>query len=231
MTAPPRPRNLPLFSRQYALVLLLVLVGLSSIGCQRQRAERDALWDQATEQQAEIERLRQANDALMIDAADAPRLRARVAELEAQLAAARATPGPTTNRGDTGFEDIDDVEAERSGNTVTVRVASDILFASGKVDLKRTAQSTLAEVAGVLRSQYAGNTIRVEGYTDTDPIRKSGWKDNLELSLQRAAAVHRYLQQRGIDAERMYAAGFGATNTRGSKAASRRVEIVVVLGE
>ena len=214
------------------VVLVLVLIGLTSVGCQRSIDERNALMDQNREAQAEINRLRLANDALMNDLASANGEISRLLEENAALRAAKATPAPTpppsTN---TGFEGIDDVDAERTGNTVTVRVASDILFSSGKIDLKSTAKRTLADVAGVLKAQYGGKTIRVEGYTDTDPIRKSGWKDNLELSLQRSAAVHRYLQAQGIDAERMYAAGFGATNTLGSKAASRRVEIVVVLSE
>ena len=107
----------------------------------------------------------------------------------------------------------------------------DILFDSGKVDLKGSAKSTLNQIAGVIRSEYSGNTVRVEGYTDSDPIRKSKWKDNLELSLQRAAAVHRQLQSQGIAAENMYAAGFGEARQRGSKDKSRRVEIVVVLQE
>jgi chemotaxis protein MotB len=211
-------------------VLLLVLIGLTSVGCQRSIDERNALMDQNREAQAEINRLRLANDALMADLAAAnaeiQRLLAENTRLRSQ-----STPAPSTNQGSTGFENIKDVESERVGNTVTVRVASDILFSSGKIDLKSSAKQTLNEVSGVLSSKYGGKTIRVEGYTDTDPIKKSGWKDNLELSLQRSAAVHRYLQQQGIDAERMYAAGFGATNTLGSKAASRRVEIVVVLSE
>lgn len=213
------------------VVLLLALIVLTSIGCQRSVAERNALMDQNREAQAEIDRLRMANDSLLADLASANSEISRLIAENASLRAAKApTPPPTTNRG-TGFEGIDDVTSERSGNLVTVRVASDILFSSGKVDLKSTAKRTLADVSSVLNAKYSGKTIRVEGYTDTDPIKKSGWKDNLELSLQRAAAVHRYLQQQGIDAERMYAAGFGATNTLGSKAASRRVEIVVVLSE
>jgi chemotaxis protein MotB len=213
------------------VVLLLMAIALTSVGCQRSVAERNALMDQNREAQAEIDRLRMANDALLADLGSANSEISRLIEENASLRAAKApTPEPTTNRG-TGFEGIDDVTSERSGNLVTVRVASDILFSSGKVALKSTAKRTLADVSRVLSSEYAGKTIRVEGYTDTDPIKKSGWKDNLELSLQRSAAVHRYLQQQGIDAERMYAAGFGATNTLGSKAASRRVEIVVVLSE
>lgn len=213
------------------VVLLLALIALTSVGCQRSVAERNALMDQNREAQAEIDRLRMANDALINDLGSANAEVSRLLAENASLRAAKApTPPPSTNRG-TGFEGIDDVTAERSGNLVTVSVASDILFSSGKVDLKSTAKRTLADVSRVLNSEYGGKTIRVEGYTDTDPIKKSGWKDNLELSLQRSAAVHRYLQQQGIDAERMYAAGFGATNTLGSKAASRRVEIVVILSE
>lgn len=214
------------------VVLLLALIALTSVGCQRSIAERNALMDQNREAQAEIDRLRMANDALINDLGSANAEASRLLQENAALRASKASSGPTTNESrTTGFEDIDDVTSERSGNTVTVRVASDILFSSGKVDLKSTAKRTLADVSGVLKSQYSGKTIRVEGYTDTDPIKKSGWKDNLELSLQRSAAVHRYLQQQGVDPERMYAAGFGATNTLGSKAASRRVEIVVVLSE
>ena len=213
------------------VVLMLALIALTSVGCQRSIAERNALMDQNREAQAEIDRLRLANDSLINDLGSANAEASRLLAENASLRASKGpTPQPTTNRR-TGFEDIDDVTSERSGNTVTVSVASDILFSSGKVDLKSTAKRTLADVSSVLKSQYGSQTIRIEGYTDTDPIKKSGWKDNLELSLQRSAAVHRYLQKQGVDAERMYAAGFGATNTLGSKAASRRVEIVVVLSE
>lgn len=217
------------------VALLLVLIGLTSVGCQRSIAERDALMDQNRELQANLDRERMAQDSLQSELAFANAEVSRLIDENAQLRTAQAqapTPPPTTNGSrTTGFENIDDVTVERSGNTVTVRVASDILFSSGKVDLKSTAKRTLADVSRVLKSKYTGKTIRVEGYTDTDPIKKSGWKDNLELSLQRSASVHRYLQKQGIDAERMYAAGFGATHTLGSKAASRRVEIVVVLSE
>ena len=217
------------------LAFLLILISLTSVGCHRSVAERDALMAQNIEAQNEIDRLRQTLDALRAQAASVPGLEARIAELEAEIARLRAQlaakPAAPTNTGATGFEGIDNIDAERRGNLVTVRVASDILFSSGKVALKNSSKTTLNDVAGVLQSKYGSKTIRVEGYTDTDPIRKSGWKDNLELSLQRAAAVHRYLQTRGIDAGRMYAAGYGEEKPLGSKAASRRVEIVVVLSE
>jgi flagellar motor protein MotB len=205
-----------------ALCLLAVLGIITLSGCQDAlRAERDALYIQNQELQEELDRARAAlsagggNDAALL---------AQIESLQAQLANQPIGGG-------TAFDNIAGVEAYNTGGTVAVRVPGDILFASGKTDLKSSAKSTLNQIAGVIRSEYAGNTVRVEGYTDTDPIRKSKWKDNLELSLQRAAAVHRHLQSQGVAADNMYAAGFGEARPRDSKDNSRRVEIVVVLRE
>ncbi len=156
----------------------------------------------------------------------------RASDAEAALAAAQsqAAAGPAKSQGaDTGFGGIAGVEATREGGEITVRVEGDILFDSGKVSLKSSSLRTLNQVAGVIKTKYGGKRIRINGFTDTDPIRKSGWKDNLELSLQRAAAVHRHLQKQGIAGEEMVAAGLGQWHPAESKKRSRRVEIVVVL--
>ena len=96
-----------------------------------------------------------------------------------------------TNHGDTGFEGIPQVEVERTDTTVTVRVPGDVLFESGKVEIKDSSRRTLNEVATILQNQYAGKTILIVGYTDSDPIVRSGYDDNLQLSTERGAAVHR----------------------------------------
>ena len=205
----------------------LIVVGLAGFlaltvlsGCQnRLKQERDALMVQNEELQDELNQARAANDALQ---AETDRLRDKLAE--------RPEPQPQPTAGaNTPFAGIEGIESERGPGRVTVRVPGDVLFASGKSALRGSAKNTLREIAGVITSEYAGRTIRVEGYTDTDPIRKSDWQDNLELSLHRAAAVERYLQQQGVDGDRMYSAGFGESDQRSSKAKSRRVEIVVVL--
>ena len=207
------------------LCLTLVFGLLPMTGCNnRLKMERDALYVQNQELQEELDRARAA---LSGGQGDQSALIAEIESLRAQLAAQ-----PMNAIGDsTAFDNIAGVDAYSDGGTVTVRVAGDILFASGKVDLKGSAKSTLNQIASVIKNEYPGNTIRVEGYTDTDPIRKSNWKDNLELSLQRAAAVHRQLQSQGISADNMYAAGFGEARPQGSKEKSRRVQIVVVLRE
>lgn len=202
-------------ARMLVATLALALILPTLVGCNKGlKAERDALYAQNLELQDELDRTRAALDAAQLELANRPM---------------EAAPVPADT---TGFEGISGVDVSRTAaGNISVQVPGDVLFASGKVDLRNEAKQTLNQIISVLNGQYAGNTIRVSGYTDTDPIKRSGWKDNLELSLQRAAAVHRYLQTQGVAPERMYAAGYGEWHPRESKARSRRVEIVVVLRE
>jgi flagellar motor protein MotB len=110
----------------------------------------------------------------------------------------------------------------------TIQVSSDILFDSGKAALKPTAKKALDKVAAVLKKEYRGQELRVEGYTDPNPVKHSGWDDNWDLGAARARAVLLYLETKGV--HNMYIASFGATKLKGGKnlAADRRVEIVVV---
>jgi chemotaxis protein MotB len=128
----------------------------------------------------------------------------------------------------TGFEQIPNVTAAYGAGEVTVAVESDVLFASGKASLKSAAKASLDDVATVLSRSYADHLIRVEGHTDSDPIRKSGYKSNYHLGFERAYAVRDYLVSRGVAAERISTASFGPDQPMASKAASRRVQIVVM---
>ncbi|MEX0655149.1 MAG: OmpA family protein [Phycisphaeraceae bacterium] len=205
-----------------ATMIALMIAAVSLAGCQtgRLQDERDALWVQNQELQEELDRTRFALDQ-------------SEASFREQLERARSTPAPAqepapTAQANSGFRDIEGVETIQGRGRVTVRVPGDVLFAPGKAELRQAARQTLSDIASVIEREYPGQTVRVEGYTDTDPIRRSNWEDNLELSAQRAMTVHRHLQERGISADRMYIAGFGETRPRGSKAQSRRVEIVVI---
>ncbi len=133
----------------------------------------------------------------------------------------------------TGFEG--DVRFDPSAGTITVTLPNAILFDSGKATLKKARSTELNHIRSVLRQRYSNKQIDVVGHTDSEPIKKSKWKDNLELSSQRALSVVRYLIERGIDEKRIRAVGCGAaipiaSNTTASgKARNRRVEIVVYM--
>ena len=145
-----------------------------------------------------------------------------IADLRAQLAA-KPAPGPTSAGG---------WEKGVAGDRVTV--GSDILFSSGKADLTAKGKSVLDPIIRELKGTYGGMPVLVYGYTDSDPIRKSKWKDNLELSCARSSAVTRYLEEQGIDSDRIHTVGRGeespvAPNTTAAgKQQNRRVEIIVL---
>jgi chemotaxis protein MotB len=215
-----------------SIVALLITAGGLLTGCNSQQttAEREALWTENQTLRGEKSRLESALDAAEAERA---RLEAENQQLAGELGSLRAAPRqtPVLAKANDGFGGIAGVETERRADGgIAVRVPGDVLFAPGKIELKSTAKRTLDQIAQAIRGNHAGKSVRVEGYTDTDPIKRSGWKDNLELSLQRAAAVQRFLQSQGV-ANEMYSAGFGEQRARDSKANSRRVEIVVVMQE
>jgi chemotaxis protein MotB len=149
-------------------------------------------------------------------------------ELRRQIEELNKTPADAT-----GFGPGYDVSFDPAAGTITVTLPNTILFDSGKATLKSATSRELDHILSVLKQKYAGKDIDVVGHTDTDPIQKSAWKDNLELSAQRALSVTRYLIQHGIPERQIRAAGCGparpiAPNTTSAgKAKNRRVEIVV----
>ncbi len=151
---------------------------------------------------------------------------ASLREKEQELARLRREGGPVA-AGGTGFEQIPNIKATAGVGEVTVAVESDVLFASGKTTLKDVAKKSLDQVAEVLNRSYKGQQIRIEGYTDTDPIKKSGYKSNYHLGFERAWAVREYLVSKGVDSKQVSLASYGPNDPANTKAASRRVEIVV----
>lgn len=116
---------------------------------------------------------------------------------------------------------------------LVVRVLTDrLLFASGQATLKPVGLPLLAEMASLLDSVDQSHPIVVEGYTDNVPIASSEFPSNWELSTARATTVVRYLISRGVNEQRLGAAGYAdlhpiASNaTAAGRAVNRRVEIV-----
>jgi chemotaxis protein MotB len=171
---------------------------------ERERKEKGMLADQVTQGQQTIE------------------------ELQKQIEEQKKTPADAT-----GFGEGYDVAFDPNAGTITVTLPNAILFDSGKATLKTATSRELNHIYSVLRQKYAGKPIDVVGHTDTDPIRKSKWKDNWELSAERALTVARYLIKQGIAEEKIRAVGCGesrpiaSNSTASGKAKNRRVEIIV----
>jgi chemotaxis protein MotB len=151
-----------------------------------------------------------------------------IADLQRQIKEQKKSPAEAT-----GFGEGYDVRFDPSAGTITVTLQDKILFSPGKATLKGEASAKLDHIESVLDSKYRGKHINVVGHTDSDPIKKSPWKDNWELSAQRALTVLRYLVKRGLPEKDIQASGCGAARPVASnanaagKAKNRRVEIVV----
>ena len=104
----------------------------------------------------------------------------------------------------------------------------DVLFDSGKTALKENAKKSLDKVAAILKEKYAVKYIRVAGFTDTDPIKKSGFKDNYYLGFDRAYSVREYIIKKGLEGNVISLSSFGPDVPLKTKAQSRRVEVIVV---
>jgi outer membrane protein OmpA-like peptidoglycan-associated protein len=104
----------------------------------------------------------------------------------------------------------------------------DVLFDTGKYNLRMPAQLGLAKLSGIVLS-HPGLKLAIEGYTDTTGSAAF----NQTLSEQRANAVRDYLVQQGLDPASVTAQGFGPANpvasndTPQGRQQNRRVEIII----
>ncbi len=105
---------------------------------------------------------------------------------------------------------------------------ADVLFDTGKYDLRQTAREKLARLSGIILA-HQGLKLEVEGHTDsvgTDEV-------NQKLSEQRASGVRTYLVEQGLPGDNVTAKGFGKTmpvaanDTAAGRQKNRRVEIIV----
>lgn len=193
----------------------VLALGLTLGGCNNKlKDENAALMSQNQALIAENNQLK-ANEAA---------LQGQISTLQQQSATAQAP----AFYGDSGGGSSGSTRGHRSGREEIFVVAGDVLFDSGQATLKSSAKKELDRIANRIKSEHNGQRVRVEGYTDTDPIRKSKWPSNDALSEARAEAVRNYLVSKGISSSRVSAVGMGAAKPKATKKDSRRVEIVVV---
>ncbi|MBE3577405.1 MAG: OmpA family protein [Limnochordales bacterium] len=121
------------------------------------------------------------------------------------------------------------VEEERG---LVVRFADQVLFDTGKADIRPEAEPVLRRLAEILRPLE--NPLRVEGHTDSLPINTLQFPSNWELSTARASRVVRFFIEQGIPSERLSAAGYAdqrpvaSNSTAAGRAKNRRVDVVVL---
>ncbi|HYB28413.1 MAG TPA: OmpA family protein [Solirubrobacteraceae bacterium] len=130
-----------------------------------------------------------------------------------------------------GFANQVKAIVNRRGLVVQV-LTDNLLFQSGQATLQPAGRPLLNEVAMLLNVDKT-HPITVEGYTDNVPIHSAEFPSNWELSTARATTVVRYLISRGVNENRLGAAGYAdlhpvASNaTAAGRTLNRRVDIVI----
>ena len=202
-----------MLSRRRMGIVATVGMLASTAGCAINFAKRSP-WD--IQQLAELsDQLEQFKTLARLKAEEADQLRHAKELLEQQLSSSEVSIG-YDERG------------------LVARVVDQVLFDSGKAELRATAGPVLDKVAQVLKAVPA-QPIGVEGHTDNVPIKHSGWESNQALSQARANAVVEYLvQKHGLDPARLSAVGYGdehpiaSNDTVAGRQKNRRVEIIVL---
>ena len=212
--------------KMIALIICFVFVTVVP-GCTNWQKKHEALLVEHENLKGLLDRERGEKDML---AGEVTRGQQTIEELRRQIEDQKKTPADAS-----GFGDEYNVAFDADAGTVTVTLQNSLLFDSGKATLKKATSAELDHIRSVLKQKYAGKRVDVVGHTDSDPIRKTKnkWKDNLELSAQRAISVTRYLIQKGIAEDEIRAVGCGesrpvaSNSSSAEKAKNRRVEIVV----
>jgi chemotaxis protein MotB len=147
----------------------------------------------------------------------------------------------------TMYEDlVQDMESEIKKGKITitqlkgrlkVNMVDEILFDSGRATIKPEGVKVLGRVGKVLLN-VKDQAIRIEGHTDNVAIGAElakTYPTNWELSVARATAVTRYLQEEmGVNPRLISATGYGpyrpiaSNETEKGRTRNRRIEIVLV---
>ncbi|MDA8716958.1 peptidoglycan-binding protein [Alphaproteobacteria bacterium] len=116
---------------------------------------------------------------------------------------------------------------------------SEVLFAQGQAEIAAEGQGQLAKLAIALADiatkipEDINWVLQVDGHTDDVPIRAGRYTDNWDLSTERALSVVRFLNQQGLPANRLAAAGYGefqpldVADNDDARRKNRRIELKI----
>jgi chemotaxis protein MotB len=116
---------------------------------------------------------------------------------------------------------------------------SEVLFAQGQAEIAAEGRDQLAKLAVALADiatkipEDINWVLQVDGHTDDIPIRAGRYADNWDLSTERALSVVRFLNQQGLPANRLAAAGYGefqpldAADNDDARRKNRRIELKI----
>ena len=170
---------------------------------------------------------------------EADALRKQIADKEGRLNALQTAVQEKESNLDSLRKQLSDmnVQLEETNRGLTLTILDQLLFAAGKAELTSDGKVLIGKVSDIIQKQFPGREIIVEGHTDNQPIKHSGWKSNWELGAARAlSVVHRMTEQHAFDATKVSAMSFGefrpaADNATEEGRRMNRRSVIVILPE
>ncbi len=225
----------------FLLLIFLAIAGGSIYGYLhygRLVADRDANQQEASKLKSELAELEASKQALEKTASSAQKdlkatrselekLRVAREEAEKRLAVIKELTAKLQKLIDTGKLGV----VTREGRMV-VQMPAEVLFESGSADLSEDGKQTLKEVAAILKSDPQRKLI-VAGHTDNEKIKDADFRNNWQLSAERAVIVTEVLVASGMNPKNLMAAGLAEyhpvadNKTAGGRKQNRRIELVI----
>ncbi|MDR3417046.1 MAG: OmpA family protein [Nevskia sp.] len=166
--------------------------------------------------------LSEQNGQIQLDA------RTREADLAKQKNGALQAQTDSANRRNDDLQaQLEALQAKKTDRGMVLTLG-DVLFSSGRSDLKPGGVASLDRLVSFL-AQAPDRSVRIEGYTDDT----GGQGMNQALSQKRADSVAFYLTSRGIAGNRVtsfgegYASPVADNSTQAGRQANRRVELII----
>ncbi len=199
-------------------------VAIAGAEADRERARSEMLAAQAKRAQADTRAAQAQSSIAQQQTANAEQ---RATGAEARTLAAQAGAADARQQADQLQKQLADLQATQTERGMLVTLG-DVLFETGRAEVKPGAQASLAKLADFLQ-QNPTRSVLIEGHTDSVGSAES----NTSLSRRRAAAVDGALEGLGLAASRATTVGYGedypvADNTTATnRALNRRVEIYI----
>ena len=121
---------------------------------------------------------------------------------------------------------------EHRNGKIYVSMENKLLFNSGSWAVGSEGKKAVEQLASVLAENSDINVL-IEGHTDNVPYNGSTISDNWDLSVKRATAIVRILENKKVNPMQITAAGrseyvpVGTNETKEGKAKNRRIEIIL----
>ena len=135
----------------------------------------------------------------------------------------------------TGFDDSDgDIQVNINKTVVMISVADNLLFRTASHRVNKKAYPLLQKLADVANSEPSMD-VMIEGHTDARTINTSCMQDNWDLSVKRATAIVRLLQDKyNVEPSRLIASGRSSytpltdNDSKENRARNRRTNIIIL---